>query len=216
MQVTQFIKLLEKGIPFEDVKVLVGADLKDAGIDKDASKLFKILKKMPPATFGDYRARFMEDVAEYTDKWKIELKDADTWESVTDFSENTGERVKISSENYQTYFDSILSNEEDTEEHLALEIEIYSKNRKKSFKAKMRSTSAIAELNKERAWVASMSFHQQEFLFLLNYLNNSDPGPDWDISIAEAVARGQIINQIFMVTGQFLNKNLTKLFNDFF
>lgn len=216
MKLIQFIKLLKDGYPFDTLKTIIHKDLKNNPDDKRLGKFFRALNMLP----GYATAKNMEESRECIKKelknWTFDkLPEAAVIESITDFSAATGERIKITTEDYAKYFDSFLT--EDDENKIGLNLEIYSRDTKKSFKAVMYGKDMRVTRQTEVSSYLPMGELDLDYMSLVQYLT-AVPGAEEDskITVAEAISRGTAYINASSVAGEFVNRKFLELFNDLF
>ena len=220
MKLKQLVDRLKEGRSIEDLKPLLGADINFEKIksEEKVDALFKKMKALPFQAFADDRNKYKEELMEARSKWPtIVCDDVDSIESVTDFSDKTDKRIKITIENYQKYFDGILSDSNAGDNEADLEMTIYDVEHKKSFKATMFSTATFSERQRERSWLPPVDYTNPEFIYLASYII-AVPGSENDnsITVAEAAARGQACMSAFNIAGKYINIKFKQLMKDFF
>jgi len=149
-------------------------------------------------------------------KWLMkDLPEGESIVSVIDFSEKTGGRIGLTAENYSKYFDSLVS--EKDEDEVGLTVDIYSANKKKNFKAVMHGKSERLRRQNAVAEYMPMESLDMDFISLRQYLIAVDGSEkDSKTTVAEAVARGSAYLNASTCVGAFVNRNFLKLFTDFF
>ena len=220
MKLKQLVDQLKAGRSIEELKPIMGADPKFDKIktDEKIDNFFKKVSGLPFQAFSEDRRLYKEDLDSCRKLWPIiECDDVSTIESVTDFSDKTGKRIKIAIPAYQKYFDGILSESNGDDNEADLEVEVYSKDRKKSFKVIMYSTKSFAERQGLRDWLPQVDYTNPEFIYVSTYLI-AVPGAETDnsITVAEAAARGQLCAAVFNILGKYINLKFKDLMKDFF
>ena len=215
MKVSHFITMLREGVDFESAKLLsYRKPKKGFSVDDKLKTRAKKLLNMSSYVLTKYR----EELDVYNKKdlatWTFKKLDVSGVESVVDFNKVSDERIKISAENYSAYIDQIL-NDEDDGSNADLEFELFGNDKKKKFKAKMLGSAALTAKQGEIGQFLPLASLDIEYMYLAQYLMATDD-IDHDIEVSEAIARGMAYVVAVSAIGQFVNKNLTKLFDDFF
>jgi len=214
MQIKQFVELMKSDVPFEEIRKFTGHTLNEKKLSKDYATLFKASSKLPGSAFRKNREAFAEARRKADLKWVMPEIDADSIEAVSDFSEKTDERIKITIDSYQKYFDALLTEENDNEAPLS--VEVYSADKKESFAAELLGSAGLAEAQSRYTWASKIPYADQEYLFLVSYLLHVPGSDESDIPVAEGIARGKALAAVLMVTGTFINRKFMDLFKDFF
>lgn len=216
MLVSEFLSLANAGYPLEDIKKLVGRDFSTVmHTVEEMKRMMHFVKKSPKVMFNPETVKYNNDKAEAEKKWEMpDLGDA-KFESVTDFSSQTLERIKITVDDYTKYFDDLLS--EDDEDNVTLHLEVYSADGTDSFMAELTSPARTAKEQEKYKWMSEISYTDPEFWYLLSYvIAVSDSSSALNVTVAEGIARGKALYRVFLYAGRLLNSRFTELFKDFF
>jgi len=216
MLVREFLKLAKAGYPVSDIKNLAGRTFAPGTLDNEENvkKLMHAVRKAPRVIFEESIQKFKDDRDAAIKAWGMPVLSDVEFESVVDFSAQTGERIKITVEDYAAYFDALLV--EDNEDDVTLDIEVYSADKAKSFKAKLSSPARVERLRAGYSWAVGLS--DVDLFYVLNYLVAvSDSSSDaLDITLAEAVARGGAWYDASLYAGKLMSSKFADLFRDFF
>lgn len=216
MLVSEFLKLADAGYPLEDIRKLAGRDFAGGTRpDGETKKLMTFVKKAPRTMFSSDNEAYLNAKNKYEEEWSIDdLKDV-KFESVVDFSSQTNEQIKITIEDYQKYFDDLLA--ENDEDEVSLHLEVYSADKNQSFSAELMSPAKTQKEQEKYKWVQDVTYADQEWWYLLGYIIAvSDSSSALNVTVAEGVARGKMLTQVFRYTGKLLNARFAELFKDFF
>lgn len=216
MLVSEFLRLADAGYPLEDIRKLAGRDFAGrARSEEETKKLMTFVKKAPRTMFSPDNEAYLDAKTQYETEWSMDDLKNVKFESVVDFSSQTREQIKITIEDYQKYFDDLLS--ENDEDDAALHIEVYSADKGQSFSAELMSPARTQKEQEKYKWASDITFADQEWWYLLSYIIAvSDSSSALNVSVAEGVARGKMLTQVFRYTGKLLNARFAELFKDFF
>lgn len=216
MLVKEFLKLARAGYPVEEIKKLAGRTFLPDALDSEdkIKKLMHAVQKAPRVMFEDSVQKFKDARDAAVKEWAMPKLSEVKFESVVDFSQQTEDRIAITVEDYAAYFDALLV--EDNEDEVTLDIEVFSADRTKSFKAKLSSSSRVERLRAKQSW--AIGLNDVDLFYVLNYLIAiSDSSSEaTDIPLAEAVARGAAFYDASFYAGKLLNSKFSELFRDFF
>ncbi len=216
MLISEFLKLTDAGYSLDLIRRIAGRDFAGRNIsEEELKKLMRFIKKAPVAVFSQDMTNFANAKLEAEKQWEMpDLKDA-TFESVTNFSSQTDERIKITVEDYQKYFDELLSMDEESEAKLTMEI--YSQDKTESFTAYLLSSEKSGEEQRKYKWTSEITYTDQDFWYLLSYIISVlDSSSALNIPVAEGIARGKALVRATLYAGKLLNSRFSDLFRDFF
>lgn len=216
MLVSEFIKLADAGYALDDIKQIAGRVFTPGALATDTAmkKLMRFVEKAP-------RVLFEQDITSYRNlrkdaenHWKMPKLSEIKFESVIDFSEQTENRIAITAEDYQAYFDQLMA--DDDEDTAALDVKVLSGDGTDSFTAKLHSSAQIEKIRSKYSWAAKIN--DVDLFYLLSYIIaiSDSSSSALNIPVAEGVARGIAWYDASVYVGKLLNSRFTDLFRDFF
>ena len=216
MLASEFIKLANADCSLESLKRLAMRNLKPESLTEDGiKKLMHVMDRTPRAMFTDDLKAYEEAKLEDTKKWAIpDIKEE--FASAVDFNEQTQERIIITIEDYQKYFDDLLSSENESD--VALNVRIASVDKSESFNTMLWPSRKTEEFQNKYPWLVSIASVDSDLFFLVGYamaLPDSSSSA-LNIPVTEAIARGRAQEKAFRYVGKLLNSHLSDLFKDFF
>lgn len=214
MLISEFITLADAGYALDEIKKIAGKNFKPGAFsDKESvKKLMTFVERAPRVTFEADIEAFESEKRKAIETWQMPKLSEVKFESVVDFGTQTEERIKITIEDYQEYFDRLMA--EDNEDAVSLKMEVSSKDGSKAFASALRSSAEIERLRSKYTWASRIN--DVDLLYMLGYIIAvSDSSSALNVSVAESVARGMAQYDAAVYAGKLLNSRFSDLFKDF-
>lgn len=216
MNLKTFTDLLKRDLPFESVRLLSHKNFKKKLDEEALEKLLKKMDNMSNYALAELRKENSEALNKEAVNWEFKKEiNMSKVEAISDFSEATFNRVKVTVDDYSRYYDRLIADEDSNDADLTMEI--YSGDKKKSFKAELLCQKTLIARQQNINTFMPLATLDYNMLCLAQYLMSCDGAESSEtISVAEGIARGKAYVTAANALGIFLNKKLMELFNDFF